>query len=339
MARGLRGASRVLVVKREGMRSFVEAEPIFQAIREAHPDATIDLVTGPALQRLAKTAPYFDRVVATRPNLAPQERKEFSRQLKRVGYGMAYDLDGTKESMELRAAMRGFRAPTWVGPKKPVDRNKRLLANSALMGPGMRKMLRDSGLPLEERLPRLSWMGEDTNASANLDPSWFGISGPFGLFVPASNPAHRWPAEHYGEVAAAMGGEGITPVIVGGQDLGPFAYDVMQHAAELSRATGRAAIDLTGKADAAQLAVLARHARFFLAGPSEELHLIAASGTPGVVLVPASEDMQSDALYGREVVKLTASNMKNLTSDLAIMTLRNMGLIRGQSATGGRAFA
>lgn len=332
-ARGLRGASRVLVVKRDGLRPFVEAEPAFAAIREAHPGATVDLVTSPMLQRLAKTAPYFDRVVASKSLMTPPERKEFASQLRRVGYNIAYDLDGTKESMELRGMLKGFRGPNWVGPKRQLSRSKRMLAPSALAGSGMRKLLRDSGLPLQERLPQLDWLYDPGNASANLDPSWFGLSGPFGLFVPAANPAHRWPAEYYGEVGAVMGREGITPVIIGGQDLGPFAYDVMQHAAERTRATGRAAVDLTGKADAAQIAVLARDARFFLAGPSEELHLVAAAGTPGAVLLPASEDLNGDALFGRDVVKLTATNMRNLTPDLAIMTLRNMGLLeRGAGA-------
>lgn len=331
--------SRVLIIKRDGLRSFIEAEPTFAAIREAHEGATIDLVTSAGLQRLAKTAPYFDRVVATPQGLAPAQRKEFAGQLKRVGYGMAYDLDGTRDSMDLRAAMKGFRGPQWVAPKKPSAAPRRLLAPSPFAGAATRKLLQDAGLPLVERLPAMRWLDDPANASANLDPSWFGISGDFALFVPATNPNHRWPAECYGEVAAMMGAEGVTPVIIGGQELGPFAYDVMQHAAEISRATGRAAVDLTGKTDAAQLAVLARDARFFLAGPSEEVHLVAAAGTPGVVLVPASEDLGGDALYGRHVVKLVAGNMANVTPELATSTLRNMGLIRGAAATGGRAFA
>ncbi|MEM7519110.1 MAG: ADP-heptose--LPS heptosyltransferase, partial [Planctomycetota bacterium] len=85
------------MVKRDGLRAFVEAEPAFSAIRAAHPEATIDLVTSAGLQRIAKTAPYFDRVVATRPTMLPAEKKDLAGQLKRIGYGMAYDLDGTKE--------------------------------------------------------------------------------------------------------------------------------------------------------------------------------------------------------------------------------------------------
>ncbi len=337
-ARGIKAASKVLVIKRDGVRPFVEAEPAFSAIRQAHPRATVDLVTGPELQRLAKASPYFDRVVATRSDLQPAERKAFAGQLRRVGYHVAYDLDGTKDSLELRGLLKGFRGPQWVGPKRSFSTPKRAFAPSPLAGPAMRKLLAESGLPLDERLPDLGWVAQPQNGSANLDPSWFGISGAFALFAPAANPAHRWPAEHYAEVAAHMAAEGVTPVIIGGQELGAFAFDVLQQAASLAPSGSRPAVDLTGKADAAQMAVLSSHARFFVGGACDELHLILASGAPGIVLVPTAEDISGDALFGRKVVKLTAANLKSLTPELALMTLRNMGLIRGLSASQGRAF-
>ncbi|MCQ8184532.1 glycosyltransferase family 9 protein [Parvularcula maris] len=336
MARMKGGASRILVIKRAGLRQFIEAEPVFASIREAHPRATIDLVTSASLQRLAKAAPYFDRVVATRDTMQSEERKQFAGQLKKIGYNLGYDLDGTKESGDLRSSLKGFRGPQWVGPK--LSSPKKLLAPGPFAGPAVRKLLRDSGLPLEERLPSLSWLSAQ-EGGANMDPSWFGISGAFALFIPSENPQHRWPAEYYGTVAASLAAEGVTPVIIGSQELSSYAYDIMQYAVEQSRAGGRAAVDLTGKTDAAQLAVLAGHARFFLAGPSEELHLVAAAGTPGLVLLPASEDLASDALYGRQVVKLTATSMQNVAPELAVRTLLNMGLMGGASRSQGQAFA
>jgi ADP-heptose:LPS heptosyltransferase len=332
------GAAKVLVVKRDGLRAFVEAEPAFAAIRRAHPDATIDLVTSPDLQRLAKCAPFFDRVVATKPGMPAEERKTFARSLRKLGYSVAYDLDGTKESMELRSALSGFRAPNWIGAKRPVSHSTKSLAPSPLAGPAMRKLLSDAGLELEQRLADFSWSADPSHGSANLDPTWFGISSPFALFLPAADASLRWSAEHFGHVAAALGREGITPVILGHAEIGPFAYDVMQHAAELSRSMGRTAVDLSGKADAAQIGVLARHASFFVAGPSEELHLVAAVGTPGIVTIPASRDIESDALYGRQIVKLTANQVQSIEPELVLSMLGNMGLFR-QTAPQGRAFA
>lgn len=323
----LRSAKRVLVIKREGLRQFVEAEPAFCAIRRAHPQATIDLVTGISLQRLARLAPYFDRVVGTRGVMGNGEKKDLAGQLKKVGYAVVYDLDGTKDSMEMRSLLRGFRGPQWIGPKRPLSEGRRALAPTPLAGPGMRKLLRGNGLELEERLPDLSWTPRGDDRAANLDPSWFGLPERFGLVMPAANPQHRWPAENHAELFSNLVAQGITPVIVGPEQIVPFATDIIRAVAEAGVVSGRGPVDLSGKTDAAQLAVLAQEAQFFIAGPSEELHLVTSLGLPGVVLLPASEEMSSDALYGRHVVKLTAGRLGLVNPELAASTLRNMGLI------------
>jgi len=322
-------ADRVLVIKRDGIRPFVEAEPAFSAIRQAHPGATVDLLTSPILQRLAKNAPFFDRVVSTRPLSEKGDRRELVGQLKRVGYGVVYDLDGTKESMDLRGALRGFRGPQWIGPNRPLSEGRRALAPSPLAGPGMRKLLKGAGLPLDERLPDLSWSAQSLEQTANLDPSWFGLPESFGLMIPANNPMHRWPAERYAELARALTSKGITPVIVGSPDVAAFAADIIQAFGDAPNGV-RAPVDLCGKADAAQIAMLGKKAKFFVAGPAEELHLVTAVGLEGVVIIPPSEDIVSDALFGRNIVKLMASRLARVDAELAFSTLRNMGLLEIQ---------
>lgn len=324
----IRSAERVLVIKRDGLRQFVEAEPAFSAIRQAHPGATIDLLTNPLLQRLAKSAPCFDRVVATRALVQKGDRRELVSQLKRVGYGVVYDLDGTKESMELRSAMRGFRGPQWIGPRSPLSEGKRALAPTPLAGPGMRKLLRSAGVQPDERLPDLSWSAQAEESSAAMETSWFGLPDRFGVLVPAAVPGHRWPAQRYGELAVALAAQGITSVIVGDGLMSDFAGDIIQAAAQAGELQGRNVVDLCGKADAAQMAVIGQKAKFFVAGPAEELHLLTSVGLSGVVVIPASEDISGDALYGRNLVKLTASRLARVEADLALQTLSNMGVLK-----------
>ncbi|MEM1409448.1 MAG: glycosyltransferase family 9 protein, partial [Pseudomonadota bacterium] len=295
------------------------------AIRKAHPGATIDLLTSPVLQRLATTAPFFDRVVATRTLSTKTDRHELAGKLKRVGYTVVYDLDGTRESMELRGALRAFRGPEWIGPKRPLSEGKRALAPTPLAGPGMRKLLRGAGLQLDERLPDLSWSSLSGEKPANLDPTWFGLRGNYALLIPASNQAHRWPAEHYAHLARHFAGLGITSVIVGDEDVAPFASAIADAIGPVSR--GQAPVDLCGKVDAAQLAALGEKAEFFVAGPSDELHLMASMGVQGVLMIPPSEDISGDALYGRNIVKLTSSRLHRLDTDQALTTLRCMGLL------------
>ena len=324
-----RPASRVLVIKRDGLRQFVEAEPAFAAIRASHPGATIDLLTSPGLQRLAKVAPCFDRVVATRALSQKGDRQELIGQLKRVGYGVVYDLDGTRESMDLRGALRGFRGPQWIGPSRPLSEGKRALAPTPLAGPAMRKLLRTAGVQLDERLPDLTWSAHAAGSAASLDPRWFGLPDAFGLLIPAANPQHRWPAERYGELVNGLAHQGITCVIIGGPSLAGFAGEILEHASSAGDLVGRAPVDLCGKTDAAQLAIIGQKAKFFVAGPAEELHLVTSVGLGGVVVIPPAEDISGDALFGRNIVKLTSAKLGRVESDLALQTLRNMGLFGG----------
>lgn len=322
-----RPASRVLVIKRDGLRQFVEAEPAFSAIRQAHPGATIDLLTNPLLQRLAKSAPCFDRVLATRALSQKGDKQELVGQLKRQGYEVVYDLDGTRESMDLRGALRGFRGPQWIGPKRPLSEGKRSLAPTPLAGPGMRKLLRSAGVRLDERLPDLSWSARVRETAANLDPDWFGLPPHFGLLIPASNAQHRWPAERHAELVTTLAQKGITAVFIGPGGMVNFANDVIDRATVLGRLEGRAPVNLCGKTDAAQLAIIGQKAKFFIAGPAEELHLVTSVGLGGIVVIPPSEDISGDALFGRNVVKLTASRLARVEAALALQTLGNMGLL------------
>lgn len=317
---------RILVLKQEGLRQFVEAEPGFAAIRAAHPGTPIDLLTTPAFGRLAKGAPYFDRVLAAGPFAGKPAQKEFISQLKKIGYHTVYDLDGTRGTLDIKAGLAGFRGPNWVGPKRVMTKPGR--GGAAFTGAAVRKLLSDAHLSVEQRLPDLEWALSGRKDAANMQPSWFGISGPFALLVPASDPARRWPASHYAAMAQALADEGVVSVMIGAEDIGEFAQAV----AKLASGEGRNAaagmvVDLTGKADLAQVAMLARHAVFFVAGASEELHLCVSVGCPGVVLLHPGESGEADSLYGRDVIKLTAPDMANLAPDMALNMLRNMGLL------------
>jgi ADP-heptose:LPS heptosyltransferase len=318
--------ARILVIKQESLRQFVDAEPIFASIRAANPGVPVDLLTSPDLGRLAKGAPYFDRVLAAGRFDDKVALKELVTQLKRIGYEQIYDLDGTKPTLELRSAMTGFRGPRWIGPKRVMTKPGR--AGAGFTGPAMRKLLSDAKVDVTHRLPDLQWALQGRKDAANMSPSWFGIAGDFALFVPADDPARRWPAAAYGELAQVLGDEGLQCVVIGPEELHGFAAEVQKQASPRGRnAAAGGVVDLTGKADLAQVAMLARHAAFFVAGIAETLDLCLAVGCPGLVLLASEDNAESDNLFGRDVIKLTAPDMARLSPDMALMMLRNMGLI------------
>ena len=335
-------SSRVLVLKQEGLRQFVEAEPAFAAIRAAHPGAHVDLITTQAFGRLAKGSPYFDRVLAAGAFEDKSQRKQFFGQLKKMGYDTVYDLDGTRATLDIRSALTGFRGPRWVGPKKVMSRPGRA---QGFAGPAMRKLLADNGIAVQHRLPDLAFATEGRKDAANMQPSWFGVSGPFALLVPAFQPERRWPAAAWAHLAAEIAGAGVKPVVIGDPSLTPFAHEVGHLMAQRAQTTGQGAgaanalVDLTGKADLAQIAMLSKRAGFFVANAADELHLTTAVGCPGLVLLHPSEAAQADALFGREVVKLTAEDMRALDPQMAVTMLHSMGLLGDQAtlARGGEA--
>jgi lipopolysaccharide heptosyltransferase II len=319
---------KILVLKGDGLTQFVEAEPAFAAIRAAHPEASIDLLTSHELGRLAKGAPFFDRVLAAGPFPDKQSRKNFYSQLRRIGYAKAYDLNGTPESLEIKKALTGFRGVPWVGPNRVVSKDKGHVFVPSFAGPAMRKLLSDAGLEVPQRLPDLGWALEGRKDAANMRPSWYGITGDFALLIPAMNDLWRWPAEYYAEVASALVERGVTPVLIGSSDMKAFGHEVSQLMVQIGpRGGARALVDLTDKTDLAQLAALAKDAKFFVSGITEELQLAVSVGCPGVVIVHPEAEQEAEGLFGRQIVRFTAEDMATLAPETVVSMLSSMGLL------------
>lgn len=320
---------KILVLKGDGLAAFVEAEPSFAAIRQAHPQASIDLLTSHELGRLAKGAPFFDRVLAAGPFPDKQAKKGFYAQLRKIGYAKVYDLNGTPESLEIRKALTGFRGVPWVGPNRVVSKRGRgTVMVPSFAGPAMRKLLNDADIEVPQRLPDLAWALDGRKDAANMRPSWYGITGAYALLVPAVNDAWRWPAEYYAEVASALVKRDVTPVLIGSAAMKAFGHEVTQLMVQIGpRGGARALVDLTDKADLAQLAALAREARFFVSGLTEELQLIVSVDCPGVVIVHPDAEQEAEGLYGRKVVRFTAEEMAMLEPETVVSMLTSMGLL------------
>lgn len=294
----------ILVIKTDGLKAFIGAEPVFEAIRAAHPKAKISLLTSAGLQRMARAAPYFDRVAAL-PNMRePEARKEFIRQIKNAKFDCVYDLAGDAAAKKLHSSM-GLFGPKWYSAAAEGDAAVETALDAAK-------------IESSERLPDLGWAVAARKDSANMQPSWYGISGTFGIFLPGLDPERRWPAHNYAGLAKMMAGMTIMPVLAGDKELHVFGDEISNEAPEL--------VDLSGKTDHLQLAALAREAAFFVSDSAEEVHLAVSVGCQGVVIVKAGEEARAPT--GRHVVALTApGDLGQVPPEFAWRTLENMGLI------------
>jgi ADP-heptose:LPS heptosyltransferase len=126
------------------------------------------------------------------------------------------------------------------------------------------------------------------------DTARFGLPAAIGLLCPGAaphRPAKRWPVAGYAAAARHLLDRGITPVLVG---RAPEAADN-----SAIRAACPGAVDLTGRTDLADLAVLARGARIALGNDTGPMHLFAACGCPSLVLFSADSDPALCAPRGR----------------------------------------
>ncbi len=312
-----RKQSNILVIKTDNLVGFVSAEPAFQAIRQAHPDATISLLTIPSLQRVARAAPYFDQV-AGMPNFRDSEaRKEFVRQLKNAKFERVYDLAADEVSRKLHAALGPFR-PKWFGAAA-ATRKRRAQADRAASTPCLERLMSEAGIDTDERLPDFRWALDARKDSANMKPSWYGISGAYGLLLPGSAPDGRWTAKGYASLASIMATAGFMPVLAGPKGLHTFGDEIADAAPQL--------VDLAGKTDHLQLAALAHDAAFFVSDHAEEMHLAVSVGCQGVMIASGAA-AEAAAPTGRHVVSLTSeTGPGSVDAAFVWRTLSNMGLI------------
>ncbi|MEM8935145.1 MAG: glycosyltransferase family 9 protein [Pseudomonadota bacterium] len=303
----------VLVIKTDGLASFVAAEPAFEAIRDAHEGAKISLLTTRALQRIARASPYFDQVAAAPEMRDATARKELVKQLKSNRFAAVYDLSGDDVAKRLFRAMGPFR-PKWRSAPAPDKRARKTALHSA---PDFTSALTAAGIDAPERAPDCVWALEARKDSANMKPSWYGISGAYGLLLPAIDPEHRWTAEGYAELAMKMADEGFMPVLAGPRELHGLGDDIAEDTPQL--------VDLTGKTDHLQLAALARDAAFFVSDTADEMRLAISVGCRGVVILKTNA--VDNAPSGRDVVILTTNGgYEKVQSSFVWQTLTNMGL-------------
>lgn len=279
----------VLIVRLGALGDVVHALPVAAAIRRQFPHARIDWAIDERYAALLELTPVIDRrmVLQTRTRPAAAAWLELRRELRRVGYDVALDVQGLGKSALvawLSGAQRvvGFAAPflreRWAGwlygefadpgqPRHVVERNLGILN-------ALGTEHREWEFPIEIRVPavaegvrrRLALMG-DRYAVINPNAAW---------------PAKRWPPARYGAVAAHVArAHGLPSVVIWGPG------DEERAAAVVAASEGAAT--LAPETSLAELAVVLHGGALVVSGDSGPLHLAAALRTPVVGLYGPSD--------------------------------------------------
>lgn len=301
-----RDPQKILVIKCGPLGEFVPALAAMRRIRQAHPRAKITLLTTPAFEGLAKTSRYFNAVDAGGEPEGVGGWLALVSRVRQGRYQRVYDLQTSSRTNLLFQMLRPF-PPPWSGTATGcalLHRNPKRTRLHTLERHA--DQLKQAGIwpdaPVETGTappPDLSWIIQQSD----LRPVAGGVKPrPYVLLVPGGQKDRRWPIERYGELAAQLRMRGFDIVVIGGPEESALARAIQRHAQ---------ARDLTGRTDFAQMAAIAARAALAVGNDSGPMQLIAAAGTPTLVLFSKLSDPSLTAPRGHVSV-LRSPNLADL---------------------------
>jgi ADP-heptose:LPS heptosyltransferase len=257
---------RILVIKHGALGDIVLAFPAFAAIRRAHAQAEITLLTTAPFTQLLGQSAWFDRIEVDfrLPFWNLPALLRLIRQLR--GYDMVYDLQTSRRSSGyFRLAGR----PPWSGIAKGcafahVNPARVTMHTRERIG----EQLAIAGIS-NLAAPNLSWL-------TGSDVTRFCLPERFALLVAgasAPRPEKKWPPAHFRELAKQLDRQ-IVWVGGSGEQL-PFAVP---------------GLNLIGQTSLAELAAITARASLAIGNDTGPMHLAAALNIPSVVLFSGASD-------------------------------------------------
>ena len=296
----------ILVIRLGALGDFVLSTGPFQAIREAHKDAHIVLLTTAPYEGLAKAGGWFDEVwLDQRPRLWQLGRiAALKRRLRGGRFRRVYDLQTSDRSSSY---FRLFNDP------KPEWSGIAIGASHRQNRPD-----RDAMHTVERQADQLAVADIESIPAPDLsmidaDLGDLGLPDRFAVLVPGSaphRPDKRWPATSYGELARHLAERGDVPVLLGSN----AEADVLH---EIATACPQA-INLCGRTTFEQIAAIGRRARCVIGNDTGPMHLLATAGAPSVVLFSAASDPALTAPRGPDVTILQRDRLGDLTVEEVI---------------------
>jgi len=309
---------KLLILRLGSMGDIVHALPGAAALRRAFPSATIgwaveqrwsellcragseQAASGSPEKPLVDTLHFINTVVWRRTPFSDEMWKQAwsaLSALRAAHYEAAVDFQGAWKSAGLAlwsaATERvGFDSPrerpaaifytrrVRTASPQVVDQGLELAAAVAGQEPG------PACFPLPYSAVGEAWCNDVLRRRGLQDFALLGPGGGWG--------AKLWPAEKYGQVAAALGREGLPSLI----NFGPGEENL---ARAVEEASGGAAQPLS--CSLGELIALARRARLFIGGDSGPMHLAAALGVP-VVAIFGPTDPARNGPYGTRSIVL-----------------------------------
>lgn len=299
-------APSILVIKHGALGDIILATAGFKAIREAHPDAHMVLLTTKAYAALMAQSPYFNEIwVDSKPKFYRREAmKRLRAMLNSHRWAWVYDLQGSQRTRIYQWLLKRP-WPRMSAPGRFVSHPRPRYNTKQHSLKNLAEQLAVAGITIGA--PDISWLQEDTGS--------FTLPQHYALLVPggaAHRPGKRWPAEQYASLAQEIAAKGIAPVLIGttaeGEALSSIATRVPH------------TINLCGKTSIPQLAELARGAQFAVGNDTGPMHVIAPTGCPSIAIFSHESDPVRSAPVGNVTV-LREKDLSALSVDRVLVAL------------------
>lgn len=306
----------VLVIKLGALGDFVQALGPMRAIRDAHADAPLVLLTTEPYANFARASNLFDDIWidSRRHGLQIGTWLALRRQLLGGGFSRVYDLQTSDRSSFYHRLFWPRQKPEWSGiapgcthphanPERDfmhtIDRQREQLQMAGIDG---------------SPAPDLGWVDAGLQ-ELNLAPQ-FALLAPGGA---RHRPRKRWPADAFIKLATQLSADSIQPVFIGGGDeaglLGEIAAGVPD------------ARNLAGQTSLLELAAMGRTATLAVGNDTGPMHLLAVAGCPCLVLYSDDSDPALCAQRGARVEIIRVADLGALTPETVITAAK--GLLAG----------
>jgi lipopolysaccharide heptosyltransferase II len=280
---------RILVVRMWAVGELVMATPVLRALREAYPEARIDLLVGRSLAPLARGLPWIDECIAVEEGPLLAGRPGAWLGLVAALRRRRYDLGLCLHQSVLLAVLIWLAGVRWrVG----FDRDGEGFSHHVRVScnvPGRHQVdeylanVRALGLEPRDPWPEVRW---DDAAGRAADVALAPLAGRRFRVGLAPTGGHnlaaaqlgtnvhlkRWPPSHYVELARELSRSGDVGLVL----LGGAAE--AESAAAIAAAVP-AAVDLSSRLDLATLAAVTAALDLVIANDSGPMHVAAAAGT------------------------------------------------------------
>jgi heptosyltransferase-1 len=319
---------RILIVRLSSMGDVIHALPAAAMLRQALPNVSLGWLIEERWTELlcAPACPLSGPRSAERPlvdHIHPLNLKHWRSDLfatktwERIAAGVSYlraehyqlalDLQGAARSAILA---RCSGAPSIYGAAQPRENVASMWYTTRVMARGTHVVERYCALaqsvtgrvvPIPPaQFPRDSRAEEAVQCRLRrLGAEEFVILSPG-----AGWGAKQWPAERYGEVASALAGDGLKPILNCGPD-----EEAVAGTAESASAGTAVAMSWS----LSELVALTRRARLFIGGDTGPMHLAAALNIPVVALFGPTDPVRNGPFATRSIVLRNPASRTSLS--------------------------